>query len=128
MLAIAAALSLVACSGESDDPFTGHWTCCAVDAGNGQIVEVADVAKAGVVGDDLMWFELQSDGTARVSTFGGEASSDPKMTWNVTDNQDVEIVTDDGESMILQYNPEEQTLEMGYQGQKVFFSRQQEQQ
>ena len=124
VLALAAALSLCACSEEQEDPFAGHWTCSAIDAGDGQIIQVADVAEAGLLGDDLMWFELQSDGTATVSPFGGEASSDPKMTWSVTDTNNVEIVTDDGESMILQYNSEEETLEMNVQGQKVFFSKQ----
>ena len=128
VFALVAALSLCACSEEQEDPFAGHWTCSAVDAGDGQVIQVADVAEAGLLGDDLMWFELQPDGTAKVSTFGGEASSDPKMTWSVTDTDNVEIVTDDGESMVLQYNSEEKTLEMNVQGQKVFFSKQQQEQ
>ncbi|MGI6221332.1 MAG: hypothetical protein ACOYIP_05645 [Coriobacteriales bacterium] len=125
-LAMAAVFCLSACEAENEDPYAGHWVCSAVDAGDGQVIQVADVAEAGVTGEDLMWFDLQADGVAKVSTFGGEASSDPKMTWNVADNGNIEVITDSGESMLLQYNSEEQTLEMNVQGQKVFFSRQQQ--
>lgn len=125
--AVAAMLPLAACSGEPDDPYAGHWVCSAVDPGDGQIVHVEDVAAAGLVGEDLMWFDLQADGTAKVSTFGGEVSVEPKMTWSEVDNGNVEIVTDGGESMVLQYNSEEETLEMNVSGQKVFFAKQEQQ-
>lgn len=116
-------LAIAGCSLSSDDSFAGHWTCSAIDAGDGNIVDVSTLGKGEALGDDLMWMDLKSDGTAGVSTLGEIVSDEVEVTWTEIDSQTIEVATSEGESMLLQYNSEEETLVMNVQGQKVYFTK-----
>lgn len=124
VFACACACAAVGCSGgggSADMDYTGHWVCSAVDDGTGR-TEIASISEiSGMTGEDFMTVDLNADGTAVITAFGTDITSEANVTW-ATSSSGVTL-TANGEAIDMSYDSSLSELTMEYQGEKVVFTK-----
>ena len=127
--AMVLALMLAGCSGSQDegegDGFVGHWTCCMVDAGNGQVIAIGDLGELELTGDDFMTLDLAEDGTATMTANGAPITEGIVITWSET-SLGIELDAGSAGTIPLTYDSSMGQLIMEYQGQRIVFEKSKE--
>ena len=126
LAAAAFALALLAapgCTGEGgQDGYVGHWVCCMVDTGNGDVVAIEDLENLGLTGEDFMTLDLAADGTATMTADGKDITADTELKWS-ENAMGIELDAGSGGTASLTYDSTLGQLLMEYQGQRIIFEK-----